>query len=618
MQLETDTSCEETDNIKAVKKNKDSIQSEKNKLGNKKLRSVLQAVAFSVVPIMIFYLMEFYEHTPWREVRSQAQIFNIVLLELLAWIMFVLCGRARIALQSVMIMAMMFGLTNHYVMKFRSTPFVPWDIYSIGTAASVVGNYDFALEQRVIVVSLLFMISMIGLHFWKFQIQTKIKFRLIVVILLLGILVGFVGQLQDEEFQTKNYLYPFLFTPGYMTKVNGMAVTFAMDLAYVKVDKPTGYKKEESEQLLETYEYGHPDINGNHGAKISEMNSGYPNIIVIMDEAFSDLRVLGSLPTNEDYMPFVHRLQQGEKNTVTGLVNVSVCGGNTANSEFEFLTGDTMAFLPEGSIPYQQYVKKDTASLATYLKELGYTTYAQHPYYETGWERQNVYPRLGFDELAFIKDFKNPQFLRKYVSDASAFEEIISTYEKKEIGKPAFIFQVTMQNHGGYSEEFENFSSDIKALGVEHEGLNQYLSLVKKTDGALEQLITYFEQQEEPTVIVFFGDHQPNDAIAAPVLALNGKNVKNLSKEEQQKRYQVPYVIWANYDIEEATQRDTSLNYLAADVLRIAGVETSAYQNFLLELESEFPVISAMQNPDWKDGLINQYRKLQYYQLFEK
>ena len=124
-------------------------------------------------------------------------------------------------------------------------------------------------------------------------------------------------------------------------------------------------------------------------------NEKMPNIIVIMDEAFSDLSVLGDLETNKDYMPFVHSLQNGADNTITGYLNVSVCGGNTADTEFEFLTGNTMAFLPAGSIPYQQYIKDTTPSLASYLKGLGYETYAQHPYNASGWNRETVYPLLG-------------------------------------------------------------------------------------------------------------------------------------------------------------------------------------------------------------------------------
>lgn len=586
---------------------------QKEKNGKQRLWSVLQAVAFSVVPIAVFYLMEFYEHVPWKEVRPQAQWLNIVLFELLAWGLFFLIGRAGVALQILSGCSMLFGLTNHYVMKFRSTPFVPWDVYSIKTAMSVANEYDFSPERKVIMVTVLFLLMIISLFFWKYQLKIRIRYRLMSALLVLGCLVQFVGCLQKEEFQNRHHLYPFLFTPGYMTKVNGMAVTFAMDLAYVKVDKPSGYRKNEVQELLKTY-----DKKTDETADVEQKDSDYPNIIVIMDEAFSDLRVLGDVPASEDYMPFVHQLQKGAENTITGNLQVSVCGGNTANSEFEFLTGHTMAFLPVGSIPYQQYIKRETPSLASYLKELGYATYAQHPYYASGWDRETVYPYLGFDHLSFIGDYESPKYIRKYVSDESSFSHIIDTCQKKEAGKPAFIFNVTMQNHGGYTDSYSNFTPDVSVIGIENDALNQYLSLMKQTDKELEKFISYFAKEEEKTVVIFFGDHQPNDTIASPILAFNGKNSKKLSEEEQTLRYQVPYVVWANFDIEEGTNKDTSLNYLSADVLQWVGVPTNNYQNFLLELQEKFPVISAVGNANRKDEELAVYQKLQYYQLFDQ
>ena len=229
-----------------------------------------------------------------------------------------------------------------------------------------------------------------------------------------------------------------------------------------------------------------------------------------------------------------------------------------------------------------------------------------------------MYPYLGFEETSFLDDYESPQYLRKYVSDESSFSHVIDTYQKKEAGKPAFIFNVTMQNHGGYSEEYSNFTSDIMVFGSENASLNQYLSLIKRTDQEFEKLISYFAKEEEKTVVVFFGDHQPNDAIAAPVLSLNGKSTKNLSKEEQELRYQVPYVVWANFDIDEKRNYDVSLNYLAADVLQWAGVPTSNYQNFLLELQAKIPLISAVINENPKDKEVQNYQKMQYYCLFDQ
>ena len=628
----------------------------------KKYEIIFNVIFFSIFPITAFYLMEFYEHNPFEEVRFMAGFFNIILFELIAWILYFVTGRAKWALRAVFIVAMVFGLINHYVMLFRSTPFVPWDIFSIGTATSVASNYDFAPTAGVVVVTVIFIALIMLMYFVDFRIKWKFRFRLIPTVLGLLALCLFVNALQDEDFQTDNYLYPFLFTPAYMTKVNGMAVTFAMDLKFVAVDKPDGYSRQKAKELLDSYagtddnsdaaaasdnsatidEEADKDNATNNAANNTAIadKSDYPNIIVVMDEAFSDLSVLGDFDTNTDYMPFVHSLEKGNENTITGYLNTSVCGGNTADTEFEFLTGNTMAFLPVGSIPYQQYIKSTTPSLASYLKSIGYATYAQHPYYGSGWNRDMVYPLLGFDNLSFMQDYSNQRFVRKYISDETSFDRIIETYENKPDGQPAFIFNVTMQNHGGYTDTYYGFDNTVTADKLNNSALDQYLSLIKLTDEDLKSLIEYFSNVDEKTIVVFFGDHQPNDTVASSVLAANGMDYNNLSNEELKLRYQVPYVIWANYDIDEAAGKDTSVSYLAANVLKAAGVPTNDYQSFLLKLQEEYPIISAVRTDKTADktldkasnksdkatgskkkqddsDMLNDYKLLQYYRLFD-
>lgn len=584
-------------------------------------------IGFAIVPIISFYLMEAFEHNALAEVRQEAQWFNILIFELIAWTLYLLIGRMTTALRIELALALAFGLTNHYVMAFRSTPFVPWDLLSARTAASVAQNYDFTPTPRMIVVTVLFVLLMVAVRILRKVPRIKLPIRLGSAVLCGLALCLFVHTLQQETFQNKHYLYPFLFTPAYMTKVNGMAVTFAMDLAYVAVDKPEGYSAEEAQKTLEQYGntdnvFADDEENTNDSKNRGEdaNNKDLPNIIVIMDEAFSDLSVVGDLETNEDYMPFMHKMQQGADHTITGYAQVSVCGGNTANSEFEFLTGNTMSFLPSGSIPYQQYITKDTPSLASYLASLGYETYAQHPYYASGWNREKVYPLIGFEHLNFIDDYANKTYVRKYVSDDADMQHIIDTYENKEDGKPAFIFNVTMQNHGGYTDAFSDLSEDVHATNYNSEVLDRYLSLIRLTDQSLEKLVDYFSNVDEKTVIVFFGDHQPSDTVAAQVqdsMLLPGESVPD---EQLRKRYLVPYLVWANYDIDGATQQNTSLNYLSAEVLKAAGVPTDAYQNFLLDLQKSYPVMSAAGRTDASDAdenMLNTYKKLQYYNLFE-
>ncbi len=578
--------------------------------------SRLNLILLLLYPIVTFYLLEWFTHNPWKTMKATPQVLNIVMFELVALLLFALFGRLHAALMTETLFFFLYGLVNYFVLNFRSVPIQPWDLFSISTAASVADNYEYTLDKQALLVVIGFLVLLILEFFCRYTLKKGTwKFRIPTAAVVCALLVAFGGMFHSDEIvQQKLRLYDKLFTPTTISFKNGTALAFVMELRYISVDKPAGYNADAAREELAAY------------AQPSEEPEKKPNIIVIMDEAFSDPAVLADFQTNEDYMPFMHSMMDGADNTVSGWLNVSVLGGNTANTEFEYLTGNTMAFLPTGSIPYQQYIKAETPSMASHLASLGYKTVAMHPYKATGWDRDKVYPDLGFQEMHFLPDYKNPLLVREYVSDKSDFEKIIETYEKKEPGEPLFVFNVTMQNHSSYTESFDNFQPDITVEGANSTALNNYLSLMKLSDEALQELISYFEGQEEETIIVFFGDHQPTNSVVEPVWKLNGKRNATLTEEELSRRYKVPFIIWANYDIEETTGVETSANYLGFQTLQAAGLPLPDYFSYLAAFSGEAPVISAnhvelkdgtFTNADDQKDLLSGYRGYQYYQIFD-
>ena len=157
-----------------------------------------------------------------------------------------------------------------------------------------------------------------------------------------------------------------------------------------------------------------------------------PNLIVIMNESFSDLGSVGALETNEDPMPYVHKLMQGQENTISGQLTVSTFGGGTANTELEFLTGDSMAFLPYNCSAYQVFIKSEMPNLTSGLDSLGYQTAAIHPYLSTSWNRTNVYRFFGFEAQYYQDDFAaDASRVRDYISDSASYKKIFELYESK-------------------------------------------------------------------------------------------------------------------------------------------------------------------------------------------
>lgn len=574
-------------------------------------------------PIITFYLFDLYTHNPFTGMEGKTQLLNIIFYEILNLFFIGIFKYVRVALMLQSTFFMIFGLVNYYVVDFRSAPIRPWDFFSIRTAVSVADNYNYGLEWDTLLILAGFLLLLWMESRLKVKAPVGIRNRFLCIVLPFLLLCGFTAMVQNDGFVSRFGLYDKFFTPTVVNKRDGNAVAFLMAMEYTDIDKPDGYSEESVKQMLEQSKENSEGL----AAALANPNSvNRPNIIVIMDEAFSDLAVLGDINTNQDYMPFIHSLQKGAENTVTGTLHVSVLGGNTANSEFEFLTGSTMAFLPQGSVPYQQYVQNKMPSMASYLKELGYQTIALHPYHASGWDRKRVYPLLGFDEFLSIRDFSSAKKIRNYVSDEACFDKMIEIYENKEEGQPLFLFNVTMQNHSGYTEAFDNFTPEITVEGITAKALPMYLSLMRETDRALEELISYFEQEDEETMIVFFGDHQPTAYVSNPILLGNGIAPESLTEEENLKRYQVPYVIWSNFDIEEQSNQETSVNYLMMDVLEKCGLPLPAYQNCMKRVREEYPIISAMQIRDkhgkyWESQdcgeVLKEYQRLQYYYLFE-
>ena len=254
--------------------------------------------------------------------------------------------------------------------------------------------------------------------------------------------------------------------------------------------------------------------------------------------------------------------------------------------------------MPIGTVAYQMFTQENDYSMARQLNALGYHSIAMHPYDSSGWNRISVYNRYDFDEMYFIEDFKNVTNIREYCSDRSNYENVISRYEEHLSGEngdsPLFLFNITMQNPGGYSVNWSGLEKTVWLTGDlegKYESVDMYLSLARESDAAFEELLTYFENVSEPTVIVMFGDHHPGlaDTFYTDVF---GQKKDTLSQEESVCLYQVPYVIWANYDIPEKEYGNFSLNYLSTVVTDALGYPKTGYQQFLWESMESLPVIT--------------------------
>ena len=186
---------------------------------------------------------------------------------------------------------------------------------------------------------------------------------------------------------------------------------------------------------------------------------------------------------------------------------------------------------------------------------------------------------------------EDPYLIRRYISDRSDYETI---FDVTGTTSPAFVFNVTMQNHSGYAQGWNNLTKTIRLstqLRTADSSAEQYIALAQASDDALEELIGYYSQVEEPTLIVFFGDHQP-PLKNAFYEELYGKKLSERTTAEVLQQYAVPFFLWANYDIPEQSGVILSPNYLGVLTAQPAGLPLTGYMNFLAQMYQELPVLT--------------------------
>ena len=625
------------------------------KIKNERFNKIWHMAGLFIMPFVAITMTECLNNVFIYNMTYLGFLGNYLLVLIMYFIVFAISGSFRLSYLIVNPILFGFGVAHSYIMDFRGTPFLPMDFLSIKTAVGVANTYNYTPSYKIMTALMIFIFSIIlavKIKTPKYGIITKVVSRtfagtfssVLLILFYFTSVFADMGVRPDFWNQTRGY-------HNY-----GFAFNFFCNTKYLYMSEPSNYDPDDIKDYVNSV-VDKNQSGDSSGENTGEDNYTKPNIICIMNESLSDLSVLGNLGVNEDYMPFMRSLTE---NTIKGNLYVPVIGAGTSNTEFEFLTGHTTAFLPSGSNAYMLYVKNPIASLVSTLKAQKYSSYALHPYYAQGWNRDKVYGFLGFDkfvsleniiDVSLMKEYQangsDPNYLqsliderypgsnmmlRQYISDSYDYKLLIDDYEKRDKSVPYFAFNVTMQNHGGYTVSCVNFDENIHATSVskDYTKANKYLSLVRASDNAFKELITYFSKVKEPTVICMFGDHQPSVEPEFIAEVMGVQNLSGLNTEQEQKRHITPFIIWANYDIGSQQIDKLSSNYLSSLVLKTAGVKLTEYNKYLLKLSETLPVIDTVGYIDnennyykWSDvspysSLLSEYEKIQYNNIFDQ
>ena len=619
------------------------------------LNAVWMCISFVALPIVMVHVIEYLSGHEIALLPSIQFALNVFWCQLVYAMLFALTNHYRLSIIIGSIVCFLVGGVNHFVQLFRGCPFQLSDILAAGTAADVAGNYIIAINYELLLAGSITFLAISLAIVADFQRKRRDWKSIAASVVLLVYIVSSSLYFYSDKVWSKYNLKVDDWNLMLSYTNNGTMLSLAMGAKSMKAEKPVQYSKEAVQQAVQTVldtdsanisQLGMdvkflntsgtaaryvPKQNKKPGTAISNPAGSVerPNIIAIMNESYADLHSLGDFST---VFPVMNYYKSLNKNTIKGNLSVSVLGGGTCNTEFEFLTGLNMAFLPSGVMAYSHYIKDDLESMATVLHEQGYTPIAFHPGKADSWDRDKIYPNLGFETFYTVEDMDNPVYMRgAYVSDASDYDFVMKLFEEKDPDEKLFLFNVTIQNHGGYMLDTVGMKEWVAMRGDyrKYNQAEQYLSLMRASDLALKELITYFEQVDEPTMIVFFGDHQPNVETEF-IEDLVGKPWTSFDMDEVQSRYTVPFFIWCNYDIEEAYYDSISVNYLSTLAMEVAGVEMPAYNQYLSKLYGTLPAVNSLGYKD-AEGLwhyfreendltpyLNGYELIQYDYLFGK
>lgn len=555
-------------------------------------------------------------------------------------VLYLVVRNTRIACLLVLLVVVGFSIANHYVIAFTGIPITFGDLMSVGVGMAVAGGYTYTLDPAVVACLIAaFVYAALLIAIPRSKIQVSFRSNQMALALVAVAAVGMGAYLYGDE-DAWSRIDTHEWNPAYPYLHYGFAASLASDVASASTVEADGY---DSDALWQTDESsGVTQVNVGHGyvteadgaPAYREATEESPNIVVVMNESFSDLTsYLEGYETSTDPMLFVRSLMQQE-NVISGTCAVSSdMGTGTANSEFEFLTGNSMAYF-RGNTPYVQFIDTETPSLASELAGRGYRTQAMHAYERAGYNRVKVYDRFGFQQYKGIEDFDvDIDVARGYPTDETNYRQLIKDFEENRGGAPQFLFNITMQNHGGYyasDYEWPVRVHEVAPVESYDDSVIAYESSVRMADDALRQLISYLETVDEPTVLLFFGDHEPrlsNEFYSSWFTDENG-----LDLETTAQLHKTPFFIWGNYDLntDAAAKGSTvSLNYLSTVLFQAAGIKLSPYQEYLADLRMEHPVITARyftdafgskigSTPTAFTDSIREYQWLQYNCVFDR
>ena len=505
-----------------------------------------------------------------------------VLVGILILALYALTSKLSVSLGLVSVPLLICHFINVIKLTLRNEPFYPWDITLAGEATNILSTVKLTFSTPMLYalgyVALGLVLAM-GLDLLigrKNRFARKTRGTLFAALAVALVMLG--GSWLSENYIQANCIPLRVYNQHWSYKENGFVYTFLTNIYHAQVREPEDYSAQTVNRITE----GYADQEG----------AVEPNVIIVMSEAFSDIWNAEKLTFDEPLAPNYTALAE---RYLSGDCLTSEYGGNTANCEFEVLTGYSTYMFPAGTVMYMSYMNRKTDSYVSYLKSRDYYTVALHPYQRSFFSREKAYELMDFDDFYSAEHFEGAERLRvcKLVSDDAVADRIIAEFEKNEsTGRGFFCHTVTMLNHTSYfrsdwsDQERVGMQADCELTELEYDTLASYATGVQYADAMLGKLVDYFSQVEEPTVILFFGDHQPSLGTPGYELMQRIGYVEDNSTAEGLAELQsTPYLIWNNFqDQPTAAKMDMSMFQLLPYMTRTLDMDRPGFYGYMDDL----------------------------------
>ena len=490
-------------------------------------------------------------------------------------ILLILCNRVWLANLLCGSICGGIAIANHYVILFHGMPLSFLVLRNFTTAMNVIGNYTPSLDvhvgRMIFIIGFLIFLALLTLLLSKPAKRSRRTILKRNTILLFMCITGFYAcYLGNTPIKPKNTI-SWIWAEPYSAYGYAACTVETLFQSIFVANEPDGY----SEEALKNIDISHR----------KKDNAETPDIILILNESFYDLQQIADFETDIPYMKNISSMD----NLLKGYAVVPGAGGGTNSAEYELLTSNSMELMP-GVTPFNTINLSGANSLVSHMNALGYYSVGSHSEPAVNYSRISAYRDLQFHDVHFEEDFSRVEYYydRLFETDRSLYQNLIRWYENSPATSPRFMYLLTIQNHGGYETNAPEYDTVHVSgdLGQATDLVNEFLTCISLSDQAFQELTEYFSSVDRPVIVCMVGDH-------APSFAKSIISSKYSSAEADLRHRTVPFLIWANYELENINLGTVSMNYVVPTLLDLANIQLTPYYSYMLQLKEQIPILTS-------------------------